>query len=74
MAGGGSSEMADLRRMVKEVIGELKKEIHAIEKRIAELENLLPMDTLPGGGGTSGESIASKKKAVKKPKKRSKKG
>ena len=59
MAGGGSSEVAELRNMVKEVIAEM-------EARIAELEKLVPAESVPGGGGTSGEKTISKKKPAGK--------
>jgi len=62
MAGGGSSELFELRKMVDEEITELKMDVRDLEERIQVLENLLPMDPLPGGGGTSGGSSGSKKK------------
>lgn len=62
MAGGGSSELQELREMVDGVIAEM-------EARIQELEKLVPAGDPPGGGGTSGgKTVSSKKKAAGKKK------
>ena len=61
MAGGGSSELQELREMVDGVIAEM-------EARIQELEKLVPAGPRPGGGGTSGGKRASVKKSAGKKK------
>ena len=69
-AGGGSSELQELREMVAGIIQEM-------EARICELEKLLPVGDRPGGGVVFGEEPiskprkASKKKAVRGKKKSS---
>jgi len=62
MAGGGSSELQELREMVEGIIAEM-------EARIAELEKLVPAGPPPGGGGTSGGKAASKSKSASSKKK-----
>ena len=68
MAGGGSSELQELREMIDGIIADM-------EARIAKLEKLVPAlrqaqdkaGRPPGGGGTSGgKSGSSKKKAAGK--------
>ena len=62
MAGGGSSELQELKEMVDGIIEEMKERIRVLEGLMTEYP---PSTSLRGGGGTSGEKSVSKKVKVK---------